>query len=263
MIRLKEGFSRSSGQSSSFALILEYNRFTIRTGHNSLHCILNLETATGRLVRWRLRLLGYKFDFEHRQGMKHQAADALSQPATAGLEQSTLKNDIPTLVVCPNVDDDDLHPDDRDDIATIFEAKPGGIPTVLAISDDEHREQDSPIFVDTFLYEQKRDADCTAMPKTVGVPGSAFATDKNGLFEKVSKPDGASQIVVPLRLRPRIFYLGHYLLMQGHQGGRRMYETLRKTFYWRFMANKSYQTVRNGASCAKNQGTMHPHSNLL
>lgn len=56
---------------------LEDTRLTIQTDHDLLQWIMNLTDATGRLVRWRLRLSKFDCDPVHRAGAKHQNADAL------------------------------------------------------------------------------------------------------------------------------------------------------------------------------------------
>ena len=58
---------------------LEGQRFTVRSDRDSLRWVLNLADAKGRLAGWRLRLSEYDFVVEHRAGIKHQAAEALSR----------------------------------------------------------------------------------------------------------------------------------------------------------------------------------------
>lgn len=67
---------------------LEGRCFTIRTDHDALRWILNMADATGKLARFCQRLQELEFDVVHREGIKHQAADALSRLGTKGEDQS-------------------------------------------------------------------------------------------------------------------------------------------------------------------------------
>lgn len=56
----------------------EGTRFTIRTNHEFLSCILNFAEAIVQLTRWSPRLSTREFDAIHRAGVDHQGNDALS-----------------------------------------------------------------------------------------------------------------------------------------------------------------------------------------
>ena len=61
------------------------------------------------------------------------------------------------------------------------------------------------------------------------------------------------QLVVPEKLRPRLLHYAHHALLAGAPGGRKLYTTLRRDYYWPSMAVQCYQTVRNCSECAKNR----------
>lgn len=42
-----------------------------------------------------------------------------------------------------------------------------------------------------------------------------------------------------------------------------MYATIRRDFYWSFMANDAYQVVKDCRSCAAPLGTIHKHQKLM
>lgn len=76
---------------------LEGPRFTAKTDRYALKWILNLEEATGKLARRRLRLMKYDFEIIHRAGVNHQAADTLSTLDTERKDASDVANDIPVM----------------------------------------------------------------------------------------------------------------------------------------------------------------------
>eukprot|EP00171_Calliarthron_tuberculosum_P022637 IDg22637t1 len=60
-------------------------RFKVVTDHNSLRWLLEInDPASGRLMRWRIRLAEYDFDIGYRQGALHTQPDALSRLSSTG-----------------------------------------------------------------------------------------------------------------------------------------------------------------------------------
>lgn len=71
---------------------------------------------------------------------------------------------------------------------------------------------------------------------------SEFSYDKVGLLVRLSPKDGSVLKLFPVKLRELIIRISHYPSMEGHPGGRKIYETLLRSFYWPHMAKlgKSY-----------------------
>ncbi|CAG2246096.1 unnamed protein product [Mytilus edulis] len=55
------------------------NKFLLRTDHSSLRWLFNFKDPQGQLARWHEVLSQYNFDIQHRAGIKHTNADALSR----------------------------------------------------------------------------------------------------------------------------------------------------------------------------------------
>lgn len=53
--------------------------FLLRTDHAALKWLVNFKNPEGLIARWIERLQEYQFDIEHRAGMVHRNADALSR----------------------------------------------------------------------------------------------------------------------------------------------------------------------------------------
>ena len=71
------------------------NKFTLRTDHGSLRWLWNFKQPEGQLARWLEKLQEYDFIIEHRQGRKHNNADALSRLPCNAInveEKATLPN---------------------------------------------------------------------------------------------------------------------------------------------------------------------------
>ena len=54
-------------------------KFLLRTDHGSLRWLFGFKDPQGQLARWLESLSQYDFDIQHRPGLKHQNADALSR----------------------------------------------------------------------------------------------------------------------------------------------------------------------------------------
>ena len=59
------------------------------------------------------------------------------------------------------------------------------------------------------------------------------------------------QVVVPQSLKDGVLGLSHYAKLAGHPGGRKLYKTLRRHFYWPTMALAWYTVAKNCAACAR------------
>jgi len=78
---------------------LKSSQFTVRTDHECLSWINRLTTATGRLLRWRLRLAELDLEVKYKKGANQHLPDALSRVPATGLEQKELDDDIPCFLL--------------------------------------------------------------------------------------------------------------------------------------------------------------------
>lgn len=62
-----------------FRQYIELMDFTVITDHSSLRWLMKQQDLNGRLARWSLKLQGFKFDIEHRKGIKNIVPDMLSR----------------------------------------------------------------------------------------------------------------------------------------------------------------------------------------
>ena len=71
------------------------------------------------------------------------------------------------------------------------------------------------------------------------------------------------QIVVPHSLQQRVLHLSHYVKLGAHPGGRKLYLTLRRDFYWPAMAFDCYAVSRSCTDCARNNVKLRRYSKNL
>ena len=59
------------------------------------------------------------------------------------------------------------------------------------------------------------------------------------------------QVVIPQSLKDRVLGSSHYAKLAGHPGGRKLYKTLRRCFYWPTVALNCYAVAHICAACAR------------
>ena len=277
---------------------VEGTKFTVRTDHDCLRWLMNLTESSGRLTRWRLRLADFDFVIEYKPGRKNQVADALSrllrprgpvepvddtvpcfvsstttvlvttrskrkkkgrrkgtEPDDVEVSYEVLQDDMEEL------DDlDTMEPDEADHLrAAQFDAEMLSNTAEFAPSD-----LPTPVTFDEILHEQKTDSYCQTILSTQNPKlRSSFFEGDDAILRRKCPYDGQIQIVLPETLRPRVLKLSHHSLMAGHPGQTRLYNTLRRVYYWPHMAADVFATVRNCTRCAKNRIKLRRRTNYL
>jgi Integrase zinc binding domain len=68
---------------------------------------------------------------------------------------------------------------------------------------------------------------------------------------------------MPKILQPRTLYMSHYPLLSGHPGATRMYQSMRRLFYWPAMAADAYATVRRCTTCSRDRIKLRQHNSFM
>jgi len=78
---------------------LEGQEFLIRTDHSSLRWLLNLDSAQGRVARWRLRLSEFRYKVCTRPGREHHCADAMSWLPALAPDRTVIPKEVPCIAL--------------------------------------------------------------------------------------------------------------------------------------------------------------------
>ena len=184
--------------------------------------------------------------------------DVLDPPNLHSCVYQSTEKAIADAIQAQNVDnwllEDELDDEDCHDGAT------AGCTEVFEINTNNLQ----PLTVEELIRAQAEDSDCMDIKKKMSSGETLpFTEDKRGLIVRTAPIDGVEQIYAPKVLRSRILLLAHYPRLVGHPGGTRMYQTLRRTFYWPSMALDVFNTVRQCSACAKERLSLRKHSKFL
>lgn len=78
---------------------LEVARFMSHSEYHALHWILKLDDVTGKLTRWRFRLMEFYLEILHKAVIKHQCTDVLSRLLTNFSNHELREDDLPAIAV--------------------------------------------------------------------------------------------------------------------------------------------------------------------
>ncbi len=244
---------------------LMYERFMVYTDHAALRWLLSIQEPSGRLMRWRLRLAEFDFEVAYKKGTINTQADALSRLRTLAETITDDSDEIPSFLSEEHnftlsdisdeaiedaigfIDDEynDLDEGDLDDshadelFATLPDVLPSD-PTFQPISDEE------------LLTAQLSDSFCSDIRNRLnGGEVLAFAFNEEGLLIRTSET--GPQVVIPHVLKAKVLHIHHYARLAGHPGGRKLYQTIRRSMYWPALAVDCYATSRRCSTCARNR----------
>ena len=214
---------------------------------------MNITDPSGRLLRWRLRLSEFDFSINYKKGSSNLQADALSRLRTLG--ETTVEPDyeLPCFAVEQSDDDSDIEVIEEDFSITDLH---------LATSNGDFEPLLLPINLEELLRSQLSDNFCASIRSRLNEgEGLPFALDADGVLCRTVQR--VPQIVVPHSLRSRVLHLSHYPKLSGHPGGRKMYKTLARHFYWPALAVDCYAVARNCSACARERVTLRSNSKKM
>eukprot|EP00171_Calliarthron_tuberculosum_P022928 IDg22928t1 len=151
--------------------------FTVVTDHNSLRWLLEInDPASGRLMRWRLRLAEFDFDVIYKKGCLHTQPDALSRLPSASHTTEHEDLDIPCLLVNdrPRTSASRQHPTDITDTEDAFDDEidvtTDEPPAYLSATPIEH----TPISLQEIRAGQETDPFCQSIRQQLTKKGRAI-----------------------------------------------------------------------------------------
>jgi transposase InsO family protein len=188
-------------------------RFKLRTDHASLKWLSNFKETHGQLARW-FEVLGmFEFDIEHRAGIRHGNADALSR-----MPESPAK-EVPQKILCcgvfeiPAWDKDHVRKQQMEDqcLNPIIQALEKGT---------------KPLRKNVMRHDK--------VTKALWMQWDQLSLENGILYRRFLQPNSSPsiQLVVPASLREEVLLKAHDDRTAGHLGQYRTYKKVQKSYYW-------------------------------
>jgi hypothetical protein len=212
-----------------FAPYLVGNMFTARTDHNALKWLNNFKEPKGQVARWIERLSIFNFTIEHRPGRKHGNAD--------GVSRRPWEDELETQTGAPSVDENVTSVTTKEEESTghwchrwtksdmkLYQYEDLHIGRVLKWVQEGRKPPEEEI---------KRFG-----PET-GNLWSQFEslTLVDGLLYRKFEDEAGNvkylQLCLPSKLVPDVLEISHNIPTSGHLGAQKMYEGIRRRFYWK------------------------------
>jgi hypothetical protein len=127
-------------------------------------------------------------------------------------------------------------------------------PVGLSIALNTEERNVAPVSSDELRTAQAADETCQRLLLQTS-ESPMYELNKDGIQVQVSPVDCSKQVVVPQNLVSRILYMEHYPPSAGHPGAHRMFQTIRRTFFWPRIAEDIYEKDRTCDFFARNRNT--------
>ena len=245
---------------------LQQEKFIAHTDHSALRWLMTISDPSGRLQRWRLRLSEFDFVVMYKKGKENTIADALSRSTTQGEAIEKNDHEIPCYLtqdqeLCLKIEctEDKSDSDCEIDEEVSFFEKGDGRNTQMVLQNvlatdkiEEKLKVLEPITIEELILAQRDDPDIRKIRHQLARGAKIPFRDSptTGALERVMSLD-EPKVYVPLALRERLLKLAHLPLIRAHPGGRRMYRTLCKKYYWPGLAVDCYHFAKNCIECLR------------
>jgi hypothetical protein len=251
--------------------------FDAHTDHYALKWLMTISDPSGRLMGWRLRLSEFRFVVKYKKGKHNAIADMLSRLPTMANAEPKQELELPFFnteqVVTPvgfgidfsildcgdtcSTSENEFNSttDDEHDWCDVDEWEDHILATQEVLEDNDVPER---ISIEEIVREQLSDEFCQWAR-------SSMEQDENSLIKEdpdtgvlVRKDNETTRVIVPASLRQRLLRMAHYSPIAGHPGGRKIYATLRRDYYWPSMATDAHTIGRSCSACARTENTHVP-----
>ena len=231
---------------SHFHSFLYGHSVTVYTDHSAVKAILDTPNPSGKHARWWTKVYGRRVrevTIQYRPGKANANADALSRsPQELAPDVGLAEGEVQVTAVDSggqSVSEMNIDSLLRSDV----------VPTSLTSLEEEQRRDPEMMEVIKFLEEGVLPEDQNRARK-LALQEPLFTIIDRVLYYLDSKQGHQKQVVIPRHLRQRVMKETHRGPMSGHFSGPRLFNTLRRHWWWEGMFGDTRKFVRGCPECA-------------
>ncbi len=262
--------------------------FTIYTDHKALEYMKTAQESAGRIYRWSVEIMHYKYKVKHKAGSSNGNADCLSRreydsspddsrnevitiaansmPSTAGEYQQidfeyAHRTPTPQLNSIASLDQAEQHYEQMSPITLLAEI----VQPDQSVQQHQDQDEDLGPMVRYLKDKDNLPAD-EKVARRIIHEAKYFVLDNNGLLyhfdypKKKGRPQDSivKQLAIPKTLQDDVLRSYHDSLAGGgHQGAERTIAKVREKYYWRHMNAHIEEYVKSCVSCQQSKRHYH------
>ena len=223
-----------------FCMYLLGHHCTVYTDHSACVSLLNTPKPSAKLARWAMTIQEFNLTIKHRAGRKNQRADALSRnPAEVVTETNV------NAVTAEESSDESIS-----ESTSLTEKEQKRLDEIRRLQ----REDSELMMIFQYLEDGKLPDNDTSARRLALEKTRYEIIDGILYFENPSAP-GKWRIAVPKELRATLLSETHDGKFAGHFGEQKVYNLLRKMYWWDGMRADIRRYCRSCLICATRKGT--------
>ena len=236
-------------------------RFKVRTDHGALRWLMNFKDPQGQVARW-LEVLGtYEFDVQHRPGLKHNNADAMSRGPCrqCGRDESTEHTEPETCLVITRSQtrgaNEPAQPNTQKEVEWVPWTGTGPLSKENLIK----AQADDPVISQVITWKKHGRKPVWAEISAESSMLKAYWSQWESLVFHhsllcrelcLTGKKTRRQVLVPASLYDHVLENCHNAVTAGHMGIRRTLASVRTRFYWPRLRKSIETWITRCAVCA-------------
>ena len=210
------------------------HRTIVYTDHSACTSLLNSPRPSGKLARWALTIQEMDLVIKHRSGKSNSNADALSRNPVSRM------NAVETLVVDAEYDMSIPRPESEG---------------MKKIKSSQREDPDVKALCD-YVEKQVLPTD-EKVARRIVLESEHYEVIQGVLHYEPSAFPGRLCVVVPRSLRDTLLQEGHASCFAGHLSTKKVYDRLRRHYWWKGMRADVHKFCRKCLVCASRKGPGH------
>ena len=222
-----------------FRMYLLGHHCTVYTDHSACVSLLNTPKPSAKLARWAMTIQEFDLTIKHRAGRVNQRADALSRNP-ADVTETNIN------VVTTELSSDEMETND----ASLSETEQQRLTEIRRLQREDTELKEIIQFLEDGKLPEKE-----ASARRLALEKSRYEMIDGVLYFENSSAPGKSRIAVPQELRLTLISESHDGKFSGHFGEQKVYNLLRKSYWWDGMRADIRRYYRSCLVCATRKGT--------